>query len=99
MEELNAFDETCDQVKEAAVSLEELPLAVISSGKPPFDLGESYTKVWLEMQAELAALSKNGTQRVVEDSGHFIQIERPDVVVEEVLAMVQSLRHSPPAAQ
>jgi len=94
VEESKAFDGTCEQVKEAAVPLDELPLTVISSGKAPFELGESYTKAWLEMQAELAALSKNGTQRIVEDSGHYVQIERPDVVVEEVVGMVESLRNS-----
>ncbi len=33
VEELTAFDETCQQVKEAALTLDELPLTVISSGK------------------------------------------------------------------
>jgi len=37
-----------------------------------------------ELQADLATLSTNGTLVVVEDSGHFIHVDRPDAVIDAI---------------
>jgi hypothetical protein len=37
-----------------------------------------------EMQEELAALSSRGRRIVVEDSGHYIQIDQPQVVIDAI---------------
>jgi len=45
-----------------------------------------------EFQAKLLSLSQNSKQIVAEKSGHFIIIDRPDVVIDAVRQVVQSVR-------
>ena len=83
-------------------SLGTLPLVVLTRGKPmlPADLpfptrGEDLrqtTEVWLQMQAELAALSTRSKHVQVAGSGHAIPLERPDAVVAAVRETVRPAR-------
>jgi alpha-beta hydrolase superfamily lysophospholipase len=41
--------------------------------------------LWQEVQAQTAALSPRGGLRIVQGAGHFIQKDRPQVVIEAVL--------------
>src|SRR3954452_9696617 len=47
--------------------------------------------LWRETQARTAALSPKGQLRIVDGSGHFIQIDRPQAVVD---AVVEALRQT-----
>ena len=58
---------------------------------------EAMNQLWIQMHDELAALSARGLHRRVEHSGHYIQKDRPEVVigaVQEVIADVRSARHA-----
>jgi pimeloyl-ACP methyl ester carboxylesterase len=44
--------------------------------------------LWLEVQAQTAALSPKGRLKIVQGSGHCIQKDRPQVVIEAVLEAV-----------
>jgi pimeloyl-ACP methyl ester carboxylesterase len=75
-----------------------MPLVVLTAGKamPMPDQTEAVFKgqreVWKTMHDEIAALSTRGVRRTIEDAGHGIQLDRPDVVIaaiEEVLAMAR----------
>ena len=44
------------------------------------------------MQSELAALSSNSTHTIAEQSGHHIQFDQPDLVINTILEMVAALR-------
>jgi hypothetical protein len=48
--------------------------------------------VW-EAGADMARLSSNSTITPVERSGHFIQFDRPDVVVQVVQTVVAAIQH------
>lgn len=75
-----------------ADSLGDLPLTVLEAGgQDPGDLDEvqqGMVDLWSSFQVELAALSTNSTHTVVPNSGHFIQIDQPDVVVEAIRSAV-----------
>jgi pimeloyl-ACP methyl ester carboxylesterase len=65
----------------------------------PIGLPEPYedrfAQAWLAMSMEQASLSTHGAQRVVPGSGHYIQLDHPEAVVEavqEVLATVDAQR-------
>ena len=87
--EMKAFPESAAQTA-AAGSLGDLPLAVLShdpdkpSAELPADLANPTNEAWEKMQEEMAHLSTRGTQTVARNSAHYIQIDRPDVVVEAV---------------
>jgi hypothetical protein len=44
------------------------------------------------MQEELAHLSSRGTQVIAKNSSHYIQLDRPDVVIDAVRNVVQQVR-------
>lgn len=74
----------------ATGSLGDLPLVVLShdpnSPQPdlPEDLVKPLNDVWAQMQDELARLSTRSTHVVAKNSGHYIQLDRPDLVIETV---------------
>jgi hypothetical protein len=77
-----------------------MPLAVLShdpdkpSSDLPPDLAKSTNEAWEKMQQELAHLSTRGTQTVAKNSAHYIQIDRPDVVIDAVRNVVGQARQA-----
>lgn len=63
--------------------LGSLPMTVITAGKP--------LPGWLPMQAELAALSSRSRHVTAEGSGHYMQLDDPDMVVREIRDMVRTV--------
>jgi pimeloyl-ACP methyl ester carboxylesterase len=102
--ELKAFPESAAQTA-ATGSLGDLPLAVLShdpekpSADLPADLAKPTNDAWEKMQEELAHLSTRGTQVIAKNSSHYIQIDRPDVVIDAVRNIVQQARTPQSAAQ
>ena len=98
--ELRSFPESA---AETAVTggLGDLPLAVLShdpdkqSDDLPADLARPTNDAWEKMQEELARLSTRGTQTVAKNSAHYIQIDRPDVVIAAVRCIVDQARAAP----
>ena len=62
-----------------------------SSEFPP-DLAKPINDAWEKMQEELAHLSTRGTHAVAKNSSHYIQLDRPDVVIEAVRSVVEQAR-------
>jgi hypothetical protein len=89
--------------------LGDLPLTVLSQGKAPeanetfgmtLEDAKKMAIVWDELQNELTALSSVGRRLKVMQSGHVIQLEQPQIVIDEVTAMVVQLRTTvPPTVQ
>jgi pimeloyl-ACP methyl ester carboxylesterase len=69
------------------VGLGDLPLVVISHGIPDGALGE-LEEEWTRMQQELSDLSSKSTHIIANNSGHYIQLEEPQIVVESILKLV-----------
>ena len=78
-----------------------LPLIVLARGRPdplpphvivaPDVLAEG-EKAWREMQSELATRSRRGRLVVAEQSGHYIQLDVPDVVIDAIRQVVERVR-------
>jgi pimeloyl-ACP methyl ester carboxylesterase len=72
--------------------LGNLPLVVLSHDpdkvKFPGNLTEPVNREWGKMQEELAQLSTNGTRVVVKGSGHDIQIDEPQAVVDAIRKII-----------
>jgi len=101
MAEIQAFPESAVQ---AALTgpFGDLPLVVLShdpdkfSNDLPPDLAKSVNQLWETMQEDLAHLSTRGAQTVAKNSGHYIQIDRPDVVIDAVRRIVEQARGTQP---
>ena len=70
-----------------------MPLVVLSIEHPFGDTGDtpagkrldrSYGKVWNALHADLARLSSRGVHRVIKQSGHSIQLDQPQAVIDAV---------------
>ena len=48
------------------------------------------------MQDELGQLSNHSSHVIAKNSGHYIQLDRPDLVIEAVRNVVDHARQSPP---
>ena len=97
LDELAAIAES-DKQLQAAGTLGELPLTAIRHGIPdlfasmPAEQAKAAEQVWQELQAELAKLSSKGQILVAEKSGHGIPVDQPDIVVDAIRQMVESVR-------
>lgn len=75
-------------------ALGDLPLTVLSRGRmdgPPGASTSDLTaleQAWGELQAEIAGLSTNSQHRLADESGHYVQLDRPDLVIEAVREML-----------
>jgi pimeloyl-ACP methyl ester carboxylesterase len=95
--EIRRFPESAAQAAQTG-SLGDIPLAVLSHdpAKPsndlPADLAKPTNEAWEKMQEELAHLSTRGTQTIAKNSSHYIQFDRPDMVIEAVRNVVEQAR-------
>ncbi len=101
--EMRAFSESAAQAA-ATGSLGDMPLAVLShdpdkpSAELPPDLAKSTNDAWEKMQQELAQLSTRGTRVVARNSSHYIQEDRPDLVIDAVRSVVEQARGGAPTS-
>ena len=81
-------------------SLGDIPLLVLAKASDDADPDATgiteemlvqANEITMDLQGELAALSTNGELIVVENTGHYIQIDQPDAVIEAVNTLVASL--------
>jgi pimeloyl-ACP methyl ester carboxylesterase len=63
-----------------------LPLVVLTAGQTVAQDGPD----WLQMHRELAALSSQGVQRTVTDTGHYIQLDRPAEVIMAIRQVLEA---------
>jgi pimeloyl-ACP methyl ester carboxylesterase len=79
-------------------SLGDLPLVVLSHDEPMAmpglsdEANQTYEQPWQDLQAELAGLSSQGKLMVAEGSGHYIQLERPQLVIDAIAEVVTAAR-------
>ncbi len=97
--ELNGFDQTMNDAR-AVRSFGNRPLIVLTAMAPftPQQLkalgmtpeeGARFKTEWKALHADQATFSTQGRQQIVADAGHYIQIDRPDVVVAAVREVVE----------
>jgi len=71
------------------------PLIVLTSDRydrnNPLAVANHYLSRYLH--SETAALSRRGVERVVPHTGHDIQVERPQAVIDAVEEVLRTLRH------
>ena len=73
--------------KEHSHPLGDKPLVDVSTD-------EIRTPDYIKLQTDLLSLSQNSKQIIAEKSGHFVIIDRPDVVVDAIQQVVQSVRNN-----
>lgn len=81
--------------------LGDLPLVVIRQGRmgeTARQMGlkgwqkEQLEKIWESLQKELAVLSSNSREVVAMESGHYVQFDQPELVIEAIRELVEEKR-------
>jgi pimeloyl-ACP methyl ester carboxylesterase len=97
--EIDAQKEDCAEVRALKITgFGNMPLTVLSAGHGEVIASlsgagnQQRREVWQALQSELAALSSEGKQIIAEQSGHMIQLDQPDLVIEAVREMVDAIR-------
>ncbi|QQS40407.1 MAG: alpha/beta hydrolase [Acidobacteriota bacterium] len=72
----------------------DLPLIVLSARPKGSDPEDPYLKINERLHTELGEISRNGKTVVVQDCGHFIQLEKPGAVVKAVRTVFEKVRNS-----
>jgi pimeloyl-ACP methyl ester carboxylesterase len=68
------------------------PAALQAIGMPADFDSSQIQQIWLELQAELAALSTNSEHIIVKDSAHAIQLDQPGVVIDAIRKVVEMVK-------
>ena len=86
-------------------SLGDMPLVVLSaenswetwdeSNPAVARFNRSYLPVWIGMHDALAHLSSRGVHRLIKGSGHEIQLEKPQAVIDAVDEVLRQVRTPP----
>jgi pimeloyl-ACP methyl ester carboxylesterase len=95
--ETAAIFESLAQVSAARItSLGDIPLIVLYRGiedSPTPGLTDDENKErWLGLQTELAALSPQGELVLAETSGHYIQLDQPELVIDAIQQVLAAVR-------
>ena len=96
--EADAMDQDTAEAVAHRRSFGDLPLIVLTAGQPPKDpslsdaQNQAWQRAWMQGHNGMAALSSRGSNRVVPGSGHFIQFEQPQAVIDAVDEVVAEVR-------
>jgi pimeloyl-ACP methyl ester carboxylesterase len=98
-DETSSLQESFDENRTDPMSLGDKPLMVLTAGSVQLKgtalSGEQVTlidKLHSESQAALTRRSENAKQIIVEESGHYIQVEQPDLVIDTIRQVVEAAR-------
>ena len=100
--ESSLFKSNLDQVRAAQITtVGNIPLIVLSHGRadqlPPGpgltpEVLQQVEQVWHQMQVELSQLSPQGKQVMATESGHYIQLDQPQLVIDAINQVVADAR-------
>ena len=96
--EADALDQDTAETVAHRRSFGDLPLIVLTAGQPAKDpslseaQNQAWQTAWMQGHDAMAALSSRGQNRVVPGSGHFIQFEQPQAVIDAVDEVVGEAR-------
>lgn len=95
--EYGAAEEHYASVRAAHItSLGDIPLIVLSRGQMQSwpglseEANREYEQTLQQMQVELAAQSSHGKRIVAEKSGHLVQIDQPELVIDAIREVVEA---------
>jgi pimeloyl-ACP methyl ester carboxylesterase len=77
-------------------AMKPLPAAILKSAKLTVDQGQRLQTEWKAMHDEEASWSHHSDHEIVPDSSHYVQFDRPDVVIAAVRRVVDEVRSGGP---
>jgi len=98
-DETSSLEESFDENRTDPMSLGDKPLMVLTAGSVQTEgtglsqeQADQLDKLHSKSQATLTQRSENSRQIIVEDSGHYIHVEQPDLVIDAIRRVVDVAR-------
>ncbi|NJM88216.1 MAG: alpha/beta hydrolase [Hydrococcus sp. RU_2_2] len=76
---------------QSVTSLGSLPLIVLSQGSKDSKMSDERFQQWASLQLDLTKLSSNSQRIIAENSGHFVQLDQPELVISAVQRLIKSV--------
>jgi pimeloyl-ACP methyl ester carboxylesterase len=70
----------------------DIPLIALSAGKPDFDITQEVLEKLQELHADLANQSPQGVHIIAHESGHAIQLDKPELVIDAIRQVIEKVR-------
>lgn len=89
-EKKSVFDASADETRATRKDFGDMPIIVLTHAPHPWPkdwtqaLQDRHTLVWEDMHNEVAAMSTHGVNEIVPRSGHYIQYDRPEIVIDAI---------------
>jgi len=94
--EWDAKDINVEQARSARLRA-GIPIVVLTAVRPEQTRSTEFLKIWSKTQEEWLKKLPNAKQIVTEKSGHNIQQEQPDLVIEAVQKIIEQAGYRRPA--
>jgi hypothetical protein len=97
-EQENVWFTSADQVRSAYRPLGDIPIIVLTHEAFPKGPAETQAqrdaknKLWIDLHNQIASMSTRGKRVTVENSGHNIQMDQPQVIVDSILEVLRTTR-------
>lgn len=79
----------------AITSFGNIPVVVITGASPtrndttPSEFREDMARIWTELQTDLLTLSTDSQQILAMESGHYVQVDQPEIVTAAIRELVE----------
>ena len=89
-EKQSVFDASADETRATRKDFGDMPIIVLTHAPHPWPkdwtqaLQDRHTLVWEDMHNEVAAMSTHGVNEIVPRAGHYIQYDRPEIVIDAI---------------
>jgi pimeloyl-ACP methyl ester carboxylesterase len=88
--ELANIKKSFEEVR-SVTSLGSLPLIVLSQGSQDSKMSDERFQQWESLQLDLTKLSSNSQRIIAENSGHFVPLDQPELVISAVQRLIESV--------
>jgi pimeloyl-ACP methyl ester carboxylesterase len=86
----SVFRASADETRATRKDFGDMPIIVLTHAPHPWPkdwtqaLQDQHTLLWEDMHNEVAAMSTHGVNEIVPRSGHLIQFDRPEIVIDAI---------------
>lgn len=97
-EQENVWFASADQVRAAYRPLSAIPIIVLThqaSPRGPMETQEqrdAKNALWITLHDQIAGMSTGGKRLTIANAGHYIQLDRPEVVSDSILEVLHTVR-------
>jgi pimeloyl-ACP methyl ester carboxylesterase len=95
---INAGIEMCHDQLRNSPPLPDIPLTVLSAHirhEPWGIMADEADRYWMELQTDLVSRVPNSTHIVSENGGHNLHFDEPELVIDAIRQVVETVRDEP----